>query len=345
MFVKGKSIENNEKNNCMKLKIVIIGNGNVMSLTALNSTDVFGGCNTSLCIIVPKDAYQAYKSASNWSSYASKIYSDENVVEGKFLIADGVLKQYWGTDAEVTIPDSVTSIGDYAFAYNTTVKKITWNGQLKQIGNYAFADCVALTTINSSAAGTFDLGTGLTTIGQYASSNCTGAKSIVVREAVTSIGYAAFMGCANLSEITLPFVGMDNTASYNQNQVFGYIFGYTATAGDDRVMQYNGYYYYIPKTLKSVTITSEKVIGKNAFINCDMLESITIQGDVESIGDYAFYSCSNLKSITVLTTSVPTLSSYALNSDSTAVIYVKADMVEQFRSATGWKNFTIQTVQ
>ena len=331
--------------NCMKLKIVIIGNGNVMSLTALNSTDVFGGCNTSLCIIVPKDAYQAYKSASNWSSYASKIYSDENVVEGKFLIADGVLKQYWGTDAEVTIPDSVTSIGDYAFAYNTTVKKITWNGQLKQIGNYAFADCVALTTINSSAAGTFDLGTGLTTIGQYASSNCTGAKSIVVREAVTSIGYAAFMGCANLSEITLPFVGMDNTASYNQNQVFGYIFGYTATAGDDRVMQYNGYYYYIPKTLKSVTITSEKVIGKNAFINCDMLESITIQGDVESIGDYAFYSCSNLKSITVLTTSVPTLSSYALNSDSTAVIYVKADMVEQFRSATGWKNFTIQTVQ
>ena len=331
--------------NCMKLKIVIIENGNVMSLTALNSTNVFDGCNTSLCIIVPKDAYQAYKSASNWSRYASKIYSDENVVEGKFLVVDGVLKQYLGTDAEVTIPDSVTSIGDYAFAYNTTVKKITWNGQLKQIGNYAFADCVALTTINSSAAETFDLGTGLTTIGQYAFSNCTGAKTIVVREGVTSIGYAAFMGCANLSEITLPFVGMDNTASYNQNQVFGYIFGYTTTAGDDRVMQYNGYYYYIPKTLKSVTNTSETVIGKNAFINCDMLESITIQGDVESIGDYAFYSCSNLKSITVLTTTVPTLSSYALNSDSTAVIYVKADMVEQFKSATGWKDFTIQTVQ
>ena len=331
--------------NCMKLKIVIVENGNVMSLTALNSTNVFDGCNTSLCIIVPKDAYQAYKSASNWSSYASKIYSDENVVEGKFLIVDGVLKQYWGTDAEVTIPDSVTSIGDYAFAYNTTVKKVTWNGQLKQIGNYAFADCVALTTINSSVAGTFDLGTGLTTIGQYAFSNCTGAKSIVVRETVTSIGYAAFMGCANLSEITLPFVGMDNTASYNQNQVFGYIFGYNTTAGDDRVMQYNGYYYYIPKTLKSVTITSEKVIGKNAFINCDMLESITIQGDVESIGDYAFYSCSNLKSITVLTTTVPTLSSYALNSDSAAVIYVKADMVEQFKAATGWKDFTIQAVQ
>ena len=331
--------------NCIKLKIVIVENGNVMSLTALNSTAVFGGCNTSLCIIVPKDAYQAYKSASNWSSYASKIYSDENVVEGKFLVVDGVLKQYWGTDAEVTIPDSVTSIGDYAFAYNTTVKKVTWNGQLKQIGNYAFADCVALTTINSSVAGTFDLGTGLTSIGQYAFSNCTGAKTIVVREGVTSIGYAAFMGCANLSEITLPFVGMDNTASYNQNQVFGYIFGYNTTAGDDRVMQYNGYYYYIPKTLKSVTITSEKVIGKNAFINCDMLESITIQGDVESIGDYAFYSCSNLKSITVLTTSVPTLSGYAINSDSTAVIYVKADMVEQFKSATGWKDFTIQTVQ
>lgn len=331
--------------NCMKLKIVIVENGNIMSLTALNSTNVFDGCNTSLCIIVPKDAYQAYKSASNWSRYASKIYSDENVVEGKFLIVDGVLKQYLGTDADVTIPDSVTSIGDYAFAYKTTVKKVTWNGQLKQIGNYAFADCVALTTINSSTAGTFDLGTGLTTIGQYAFSNCTGAKTIVVREGVTSIGYAAFMGCANLSEITLPFVGMDNTASYNQNQVFGYIFGYTTTSGDDRVMQYNGYYYYIPKTLKSVTITSEKVIGKNAFINCDMLESITIQGDVESIGDYAFYSCSNLKSITVLTTTVPTLSSYAFNSDSTAVIYVKADMVEQFKSATGWKDFTIQAVQ
>lgn len=268
---------------------------------------------------------------------------------------------------ELTLPGKLGTIGSYAFK-NVQITTIVVPKSVTSIGAGAFQGCplenITLPFVGGSRSTsasvegsryTLENGGSKYLFGYIFGGECSTTGYTTDGKIYQGQGakwdyyydryYAAFMGCANLSEITLPFVGMDNTASYNQNQVFGYIFGYNTTAGDDRVMQYNGYYYYIPKTLKSVTITSEKVIGKNAFINCDMLESITIQGDVESIGDYAFYSCSNLKSITVLTTTVPTLSSYAFNSDSTAVIYVKADMVEQFKSATGWKDFTIQTVQ
>jgi predicted RNA-binding protein with PUA-like domain len=71
---------------------------------------------------------------------------------------------------ELEIPDSVTSIGDYAFYYCTSLASVVIGNSVTSIGNYAFEDCYSLT-------------------------------SIVIPDSVTSIGDDAFYYCTSLTSI------------------------------------------------------------------------------------------------------------------------------------------------
>ena len=51
------------------------------------------------------------------------------------------------------------------------------------------------------------------------------------------------------------------------------------------------YMYYIPTSIRNVTITAQTNIPVAAFNNCDFIETITLSADVETIGDYAFQNC------------------------------------------------------
>ena len=124
---------------------------------------------------------------------------------------------------------------------------------------------------------------------------------------MTSIGESAFSGCSSLENITIPFVGASATASNGYDQAFGYIFGYTTTSSSSSSVlgttyQYcvgsKYYHYYIPSSIKSVTIT-RGIIPNQAFNNCNGLISVTIGNGVTSIGSFAFYKCSGLSSVTI----------------------------------------------
>ncbi len=110
---------------------------------------------------------------------------------------------------------------------------------------------------------------------------------IIVPDYVTSISRSAFSGCSSLTSITLPFVG--NTKDGTENTHFGYIF---ASSSYSHINQ------YVPKSLKTVVITSGKIYA-SAFEYCSSLTSITIPDSVTSIGYDAFSGCKSLTSITI----------------------------------------------
>ena len=93
----------------------------------------------------------------------------------------------------ITIPSSVTSIGEYAFAYCSSLTSMTIPESVTFIVNSAFYGCSGLTSIT--------IPEGVTTIGYQAFYGCTSLTSMTIPESVTSIGENAFYGCSSLKTI------------------------------------------------------------------------------------------------------------------------------------------------
>ena len=197
----------------------------------------------------------------------------------------------------VAIPDSVTSIGSSAFSGCTNIASAAMpahaiddipKGSLKtvvitsgdSVGNSAFEDCTSLTSVTIPGS--------VTSIGDNAFDGCRALTSITIPDSVTSIGQSAFYGCESLESMTIPFVGA--TKDGTEDTHFGYIFGASSSSNND---------YYVPSSLKKVIITGGTSIGASAFEDCDSLTSVTIGNGVTSIGDYAFRGCTSLTSVTI----------------------------------------------
>jgi len=96
----------------------------------------------------------------------------------------------------ITIPDSVTSIGDEAFRYCTSLTSITIPEGVKSIGPWAFYGCSSLTSIT--------IPEGVKSIGDGAFQSCSRLSRITIPDSVTSIGDWAFYDCRRLTSITIP---------------------------------------------------------------------------------------------------------------------------------------------
>ncbi len=209
----------------------------------------------------------------------------------------------------ITIPNSVTSIGEYAFRDCTSLTNIKLPDNLTSISNSAFKGCTSLNSITipysitSIGASAFEgcasltsikLPDNLTSIGNSAFRGCIGFTNIIIPDSVTSIGVGAFYKCTSLTSITLPFVGSSRTANGTSDAVFGYIFGKSISNASGTTCQYydsNSYYYYhIPSSICSVTITDDTSIPYGAFYGCTNIKNITIPNNVSRIGGSAFYN-------------------------------------------------------
>jgi hypothetical protein len=120
---------------------------------------------------------------------------------------------YCSTVTSVTIPNSVTTIAVAAFLGCTGLTDITIPNSITLIGDYTFSSCVRLTnaTIPSS----------VTSIGAYAFSSCGSLTNVTIPASVTSIGSYAFSECNNLKAVYLQGNAPrgDETVFYDNNEV------------------------------------------------------------------------------------------------------------------------------
>ena len=223
----------------------------------------------------------------------------------------------------VTIPNSVTSIGDYAFKWSG-LTSVTIPNSVTSIGGGSFDNCSSLTSViipnsvTSIGEAAFELCNGLTsvTIPNSVTSirratfcKCRGLKSVTIPNSVTSIGEYAFSDCSGLTSVTIP-----NSVISIENGAFSGCSGLTSVTIPNSVTSIGAVAFSKCSGLTSVTIpNSVTSIGESAFNDCSGLTSVTIPNSVKSIGEYTFYNCSGLTSVTI-PNSVKSIGDYAFGS-------------------------------
>ena len=223
----------------------------------------------------------------------------------------------------IVLPPSVRSLGQYSFAFCSSLKSINLPVTQKTLPTSIFEGCTALesivlpatlTTINQDAfygcnrLASINLHEGITTIGTRAFDYCK-LTSVTIPSTVTSIGSSAFQNNPLTSVIWLPktcSTGSDTYAPFysTNSQITSFTFG-------DSVQTIPNSLCFLMNKLDSISLPAQlRTIGQYAFKSCTKLKSIAIPATVTSIGQCAFMYCTQLRffefpsGITTLATSV-----------------------------------------
>lgn len=235
--------------------------------------------------------------------------SDEN---DEYVYVDGCLIRRSDNTlvlglASVVIPETVVSIGDYAFAYRKNLSEIAIPSSVTAIGSYAFANCENLKTIEvsqsvksiqscvfkSCVSLTKATWRTLVSVPDSAFEGCSALTDVKLSN-VTKIGERAFSGCIGLKEIILP---------QSLTEIGEYAFNKTALASitlPQSIDKVGNGWFSDCKYLETVNFDGKiKEIGNSAFIGCISLKNIEIPSSVVSIGNSAFLGCTSLKNIEI----------------------------------------------
>ena len=233
-----------------------------------------------------------------------------SVKEGTRIICD---LAFWSCSSlsEIVIPSSVTSIGNGAFSACSSLKYISipksviclngnpyaeWNGKLECLSpNFVYEDDILfnkdksrIISFRNQNIKSYVIPSSVTSIGDYAFSDCRSLSEIVIPSSVTGIGDAAFLGCYSLSEIVIPssVTSIGDGAFSSCGSLSEIVIPSSVTSiGYSTFQNCN--------SLSEIVIPSSVTsIGDSAFYGCDSLSEIVIPSSVTSIGDRAFYNCS-----------------------------------------------------
>ena len=206
----------------------------------------------------------------------------------------------------IVIPESykglkVTSIDGDVFSGRTGLTSVTIPNSITSIGNNAFDGCTSLARVDISDIGAWcniSFGNSYANPLSYAKnlySNGVLVTDLVIPNSVTSIGYHAFVGCAGLTSVTI-----GNSVTSIGSGAFGYCTGLTSVTIGDSVTTIGTCAFEGCTGLTSVTIgDSVTTFGKRAFYGCTGLINIVIPNSLTTIDSWVFYGCTGLTSIVI----------------------------------------------
>ena len=300
-----------------------------------------------------------FRGCSSLQEFNGKFASED----GRCLMIDGTLSSFAPAGlTEYTIPDSVTTIGIYAFTYCSSLTSVTIPDSVTTIGNGAFFRCSSLQVFNGKFAsedgrclivdGTlnsfapaglteYTIPDSVTTIGDFAFAYCSSLTSVTIGDSVTTIGDYAFCYCSSLISVTI-----GNGVTMIGNGAFFRCSSLTSITIPDSVTTIEEWAFLDCSSLTSVTIPdSVTTIGNYAFADCISITSVTIGDSVTYIGDYAFSWCESLTSVYCKATTPPVAlisygywNAFSINA-SGRKIYVPMESVDAYKSAQGWNEY------
>ena len=206
---------------------------------------------------------------------------------------------------EIIIPETiqglpVTSIGAWAFGYQSYLKSVIIPKSVVTIGNGAFANCFSLTSIIIPES--------VKNIENSVFQECSSLKSITIPDSITNIGIGVFSYCFALEAIHVTpgncyYMDIDGVLFSKDQKI---LVAYPAGKPDqsyfipDSVTKIGEMAFYHCDSLKSITIPDNVIIiGWGAFSYCSSLKFVTIPDSVTDIEESAFSDCSSLESITI----------------------------------------------
>ena len=270
---------------CTGLACVVIPEG----VTKIGEC-AFYGCTGLTSVVIPGCVTEIGGAAFSGCTGLTSIVIPEGVTRIAWEAFDGCTGL-----ASVVIPDSVTEIGRGAFEGCAGVANISVsidNPSYVSINNSCLSKDLRKLIFGCRAS---IIPEGVSMIGEFAFSGCTGLTSVVIPDSVTEIGREAFEGCTSLTSIVIP-----GSVTEIGEEAFRGCTGLISVVIPEGVTRIAGEAFEGCTGLTSVVIPdSVTEIGDSAFNGCTGLTSIVIPDSVTEIGRYAFCDCIDLTSVVI----------------------------------------------
>lgn len=186
-------------------------------------------------------------------------------------------------------PESVTTIGEYAFAYNYNIDSplshIELPNTVKTIGKSAFQESTGLLSIKIPDS--------VTEIEDSVFNDCIFLNNVEIGNSLLSIGESAFSSCFNLSSIKLP----DSLISLGE-RAFAYCSSLENLEFGNSLEIIKDYAFSSCENLKTLKLPDSLIsLGTSSFSSCYSLETIHCGKSLKYIDLGAFWNCASLKNI------------------------------------------------
>lgn len=276
--------------------------------------------------------------------------------------------------ARVTCTFSNDTLPENAFKNNGHITSVILGKNIKEIGDSCFYGCYSLTEVNA-------IDSKVESIIKSAFSNCSKIHTLLLPKTLKNIGSSLLsnttitsvyfggsvedwasivFGESNANESNVNSQLLRNASLYIndevlteanisgisaiQNHVFKYYSKLTKLSVGNGVSTIGEYSFKYCKALESVVIGDDITnIGQQAFRGCSALKNVEIGSGVTDIGTWAFYQSSAIQNFIIRATTPPTLGDQALSLTSpSARIYVPAESVETYKTATNWSEYAIR---